>query len=204
MGWVRRSALVALLLIGPLWAAPASQAQTDPKAVISSFYDVLLSTMKEAKQLGYQGRYQRLEPVVKQAYDLPFMMSIAVGPAWAQLTQDQRQKLIDAFTRYSVAQYAGRFDGYSGERFEVGGVTDNKAGKLVETKLVQGSGEVISLNYEMHPVDSAWKIIDVFLSGTISQLAVYRAEFSGVIKRDGPDGLTSLLDRRAADFAKGG
>jgi phospholipid transport system substrate-binding protein len=203
MGWTRRSILGALLLTGTLLAGPAAQAQQDPKAVISSFYDVLLSSMKEAKQLGYEGRFKRLEPVVKQAYDLPFMMSIAVGPSWSSLNDAQKQKLVDAFSRYSVAQYAGRFDGFSGEKFDVGNTSDNKAGKLVESKLVQSSGEAISLNYQMHEAGGAWKIIDVFLSGTISQLAVNRAEFSGVIKRDGPDGLATLLDRKSADFAKG-
>ena len=195
-----RRVFAALLLV-LLVAAPAARAQQDPRAVIQSFYDVLLSCMKEANQLGFKGRYQRLEPAVKRAYDLPFMIGIAVGPSWAQLDATQRQKLTDAFSRYSIAQYAGRFDGFSGERFEVGGVSDNKAGKLVESKLVQSNGEAIQLNYQMHDAQG-WKIIDVFLSGTISQLAVNRAEFSGVIRREGPDALVALLERKATEFEK--
>ena len=190
-------AFVVLLLV-----APPARAQQDPRAVIQSFYDVLLSTMKEAKQLGFKGRYQRLDPAVRKTYDLPFMMSIAVGPSWGQLNDAQKQKLIEAFSRYSIAQYAGRFDGFSGERFEVGNVSDNRAGKMVDTKLVQGSGEPVQLNYQMHEAQGAWKVIDVFLSGTISQLAVNRAEFSGVIRRDGPDALIALLERKAAEFEK--
>jgi len=192
--------LLVLLLV--LIASAAQAQQQDPKAVIQPFYDVLLSTMKEATQLGFKGRYQRLEPAVKKAYDLPFMIGIAVGPSWAQLNDGQRQKLTTAFERYSVAQYAGRFDGYSGERFEVGGTSDNKAGKLIESKLIQSSGEPITLNYQMHQAGGSWKIIDVFLAGTISQLADNRAQFSGVIRRDGPDGLATLLERKATDFEK--
>ena len=190
--------LLALLVL----VAPAAKAQQDPRATIQGFYDVLLSTMKDAKQLGFKGRYQKLDPVVRKAYDLPFMIGIAVGPSWAQLDQPTHQKLIDAFTRYSIAQYAGRFDGFSGERFEVGPVADNKAGKLVETKLIQSSGEPVQLNYQMHQASPAWKIIDVFLQGTISQLAVNRAEFSGVIRREGPQGLIALLERKSAEFEK--
>jgi phospholipid transport system substrate-binding protein len=196
---VRRVAL-ALLLLLPI--APGAEAQQDPRPVVQGLYDVLLSTMKEASQLGFKGRYQRLDPAVRKAYDLPFMISIAVGPSWAKLNDSQKQKLSEAFARYSIAQYAGRFDGYSGERFEVGNVSDNRAGKMVETKLVQGNGEPVQLNYQMHQAAGAWKIIDVFLSGTISQLAVNRAEFSGVIRRDGPDGLVTLLERKASDFDK--
>jgi len=194
--------LVPPLLVLLLLLAPRAEAQQDPRPVIQSFYDVLLSSMKQASQLGFKGRFQRLDPAVRKAYDLPFMIAIAVGPSWAQLTDPQKQKLTEAFTQFSVAQYAGRFDGYSGERFEVGGVSDNKAGKLVVTTLIQGNGEPIQLNYQLHQVEGGWKIIDVFLSGTISQLAVNRAEFSGVIRRDGPDGLAALLERKAADFEK--
>ena len=194
--------LVAAFFVLLLLASPRVEAQQDPRAVIQGLYDVLLSTMKEANQLGFKGRYQRLDPAVRQAYDLPFMISIAVGPSWAQLNDAQKQKLSEAFARYSVAQYAGRFDGFSGERFEVGNVSDNRAGKLVETKLVQGNGEPVQLNYQMHQAGGDWKIIDVLLSGTISQLAVNRAEFSGVIRRDGPDGLVALLERKAAEFDK--
>ena len=192
----------ALTLLGVLLLAPRAYAQQDPRAGIQAFYDVLLSTMKEAKQLGFKGRYQRLDPAVRKIYDLPFMIGIAVGPSWASLNDQQKQKLTEAFARYSIAQYAGRFDGFSGERFEVGNVSDNRAGKLVETKLVQGDGEPVQLNYQMHQAQGAWKIIDVLLSGTISQLAVNRAEFSGVIRRDGPDGLVALLERKAAEFDK--
>jgi phospholipid transport system substrate-binding protein len=196
---LRRVALAFLLLL-PI--ASGAEAQQDPRPVVQGLYDVLLSTKKEASQLGFKGRYQRLDPAVRKAYDLPFMISIAVGPSWAQLNDGQKQKLTEAFARYSIAQYAGRFDGYSGERFEVGNVSDNRAGKMVDTKLVQGNGEPVQLNYQMHQAAGAWKIIDVFLSGTISQLAVNRAEFSGVIRRDGPDGLVALLERKAADFDK--
>src|SRR3954468_4409437 len=151
----RRLALSLLLtaglpaagLLGP--GAGWAQGQQDPKAVVSSFYDTLLSAMKDAKKLGFKGRYQRLEPAVEKAFDLPFMMGIAVGPSWSQLTPEQQKKLTDAFKRYTVAQYAGRFDDFSGERFDVGNVSDSKSGKLVESKLVQSNGETVTLNYLM-------------------------------------------------------
>jgi phospholipid transport system substrate-binding protein len=197
------SLLLTVALPGSALLVPvAAQAQADPKAVVSGFYDTLLSAMKEAKKLGFKGRYQRLEPAVEKAFDLPFMMSVAVGPSWSQLTPEQQKKLTDAFKRYTVAQYAGRFDDYSGERFEVGNVGDSKSGKLVESKLVQSNGESVTLNYLLRPAGSGMKIIDIFLTGAISQLAVNRAEFSGVIRRDGPDGLVALLDRKAQDFDK--
>jgi phospholipid transport system substrate-binding protein len=46
--------------------------------------------------------------------------------------------------------------------------------------------------------DGAWKVIDIYLEGTISQLAARRSEFVSVLQRDGADGLVELIERRTA------
>jgi phospholipid transport system substrate-binding protein len=46
--------------------------------------------------------------------------------------------------------------------------------------------------------DGTSKIIDVYLSGTVSELASRRSEFVAVLQRDGADGLVRLLEQRAA------
>ena len=52
-------------------------------------------------------------------FNLRLMTRIAVGPGWAQLAADQQQRLSAAFSRYTISDYANRFDDYGGERFEV-------------------------------------------------------------------------------------
>ena len=49
----------------------------------------------------------------------------------------------------------------------------------------------------------AWKVIDVYLSGTISELATRRSEFAAVLQRDGADGLVHLLEQRTAALTDG-
>jgi phospholipid transport system substrate-binding protein len=58
----------------------------------------------------------------------------------------------------------------------------------------------VTLNYLMRQGDGKWQIIDVYLSGTISELATRRSEFTSVIRRDGAQGLLQLLDRRVAEL----
>jgi phospholipid transport system substrate-binding protein len=58
----------------------------------------------------------------------------------------------------------------------------------------------VTLNYLMRQNGDKWQIIDVFLSGTISELATRRSEFTSVIRRDGAQGLLQLLDRRVAEL----
>jgi phospholipid transport system substrate-binding protein len=42
----------------------------------------------------------------------------------------------------------------------------------------------------------AWQISDVYLDGTISQVAVQRSEFSSILRREGVDGLVMALNRK--------
>jgi phospholipid transport system substrate-binding protein len=202
-------AAVALALAG---AAVGGRAQgvtppgaDSPTATVQGFYDTLLAVMKAAKQLGFDGRYQRLQPAISRAFDLGLMTRIAVGPAWTSLPQAQQEQLVASFTRYTFATYANRFDGYSGQHFEVDpNPVANPNGVIVETRLLSPTDEPVTLNYLMRRNGSGmWQIIDVFLSGTVSELATRRSEFVAVLARDGADGLVRLLDRRAEALRTG-
>jgi len=70
----------------------------------------------------------------------------------------------------------------------------------VQTRLIKGNGEPVTLNYLMRQSEDKWQIIDVFLSGTISELATRRSEFTSILRRDGPEGLLQALGKRVADL----
>jgi phospholipid transport system substrate-binding protein len=175
-----------------------------PPAVIRKFYDVLLSVMKDAKHLSFDQRYQRLAPAITQAYNLALMSRLAIGPEWAQLQPAQQQRVTEAFSRYTISIYANRFDDYSGERLDVDpNPTTNANGTLVQSTLTKSNGEKVTLNYLMRQSGDGWQVIDVYLSGTISELATRRSEFGGVLQQSGADGLVKLLDQRTAALRTG-
>jgi len=176
-----------------------------PTAVIQHFYDALLAVMKDAKHLGFEGRFQRLVPAVTQAYDLALMSRLAVGPEWTKLTPTQQQSITDAFSRYTIAVYANRFDDYNGERFDVDpSPTASPNGEIVRTALVKTDGEKVVLNYLLRQTGAGgWRVIDVYLSGTISELATHRSEFAAPLQQGGADALVRLLDQRIAALRTG-
>lgn len=192
---------VALLLAALLRATPAAAA--DPgsaPALIERFYDDLLAVMKQAKRLSFDERYNRLAPTISRTFDLALMTRIAVGPGWAQIAADQQQRLSAAFSRYTISMYANRFDDYGGERFEVTpAASPNPNGIIVSSRLVKTNGEAVSLNYLLRQeAGGAWKVIDVYLSGTVSELAARRSEFVSVLQRNGAEGLVRMIEQRIA------
>jgi phospholipid transport system substrate-binding protein len=209
MGWGAampsrmKLALCSFALAIAISAAPARAELSPAQTVLQRFYDVLLGVMQQSKQLGFSGRYQRLKPAIESAYNLPLMARLSIGPQWQSLSPQQQAELTAAFAEFTVATYSNRFDDYSGEKFEIlPETTPSSGGVIVQTRLVKSDGEPVTLNYLMRENDGRWQIIDVFLSGTISELATRRAEFTSVLRRDGPQGLLNLLHKRVAELER--
>ena len=148
-------------------------------------------------------RAARIEPVVRASYDIPYMARKAVGRYWRDLSEDDRKRLVDTFTRLTVANYAARFTGYSGQRFETLGVEPSTRGTVLVQTVLWNGDERVELNYRLRPGPEGWRIIDVFLQGTVSELAMRRAEYTSVIKREGFPRLVEALEERIARYARG-
>jgi len=200
-GVFRSVCVLMAVSVAGLAAADQGAPKKKPEEVVESLHSELLGVMKDAKELGYEGRFARLKPVLNELFDIPFMAKKSVGRYWKDIDDDQRQRLLDTFGRFTVANYAGRFSDYSGQHFETLKVEESTHGTfLVDTKLVSPDGDTTQLNYRLRPVDDGWKIIDVYLNGTVSELALRRSEYSSLIQREGFDALLTALDGRIADL----
>jgi phospholipid transport system substrate-binding protein len=195
IGKIRAVSIVLLLATGIPGAASAA-VSTNPQDTVRSLYDTLLGTMKDGRTLGQGGRYARLSPVIGKLFDVPAMARLAVGPSWATLSAAQQQQVTEAFGHYISATYADRFDSYSGQQLQVTGEQPYGAEVIVQTKIVKANGDSVTLNYRMHENVGSWQISDVYLDGTISQLATQRSEFQSILQREGVGGLISALDRK--------
>lgn len=193
-------ALAALVL--PVWAG--AETKGSPSDTIDALHAVLLDVMKNAETLGYEGRAEKLTPAIPKYYDVAFMAEKSVGRYWNKASSSDRERFLDTFLRFMVANYAGQFDGYSGQHFET--LSEEPARMdtmLVKSRLVDPNGDDVELNYRMREVDGTWKVIDVYLDGTVSELALRRSEFSGIVKRENFDGLIAAIDERIEKLASG-
>jgi phospholipid transport system substrate-binding protein len=168
---------LALSLILCMFARSTAALAANPQDSVRGFYDTLLTTMKNGPTLGQSGRYARLAPVVDRVFDVPSMTRLAMGPSWATLSPAQQLQV-------------------TGER-------PYKADVIVQTKIVKSDGDTTTLDYLMRQNQGSWQISDVYLDGTISQLAIQRSEFYSILRREGVDSLVMALNRKVDLLGKG-
>ena len=184
--------------------APPARAQSGPVEVVERWHAALLGVMRDAQRLGVRGRFERLSGPMRQAFDLAAMTRIAVGPPWTGFAPEEQQALAEAFSRWSIATYASRFDGFAGERFTTEGTQALPNGDvLVRTTLHRPNDEPVELAYLLRSIGGAPRIVDVFLTGTISELASRRSEFAGTIRNGGAARLTQELQQRGTALLGG-
>jgi phospholipid transport system substrate-binding protein len=197
--------LCGALLAGLLLHGPANAEDARAQDVVERLNAALLQSMQSARDLGYRGRYQLLEPVLRRSFDFPFMARIAVGRDWTELSASEREQVADLFAEMSIANFAARFDDFSGEQFAI--VAERPGPRdavVVESELRRPSEPPIGLDYVLREFADGWRIIDVLLDAKYSELARQRAEFAAVLRSGGlPDLISSLQDKIQALSSEG-
>ena len=176
---------------------PAAATATSGTDAVKNLYATLLQAMRDGPTLGARGRYAQIEPVVHRVFDIPFMTRLAVGPEWAGLNDAQRQQVSQAFERYVAAMYADRFNSYAGEQLQVTGEQSSTGGPVITSQIVKSNGQPVAINYLMRENGGVWQIADVYLDGTISELATRRSEFAAILRAQGITGLIAMLNTKA-------
>ncbi len=194
---LRPAIFAALVVAAP--AAASAQAADPAAAQVETFDNSLLSVMKQARSLGVQGRYRELEPVMARAFDLPTMTRFAVGPKWATMSLGDQAALTKAFSRLAISFFAKNFDDYSGQSFKIDLNVDTRGpDKLVRTHIVSPHDKTEDLTYRMRvAADGRWKVIDVYYKSSISQLAVWRSDFTATMNSGGGAALVKKIDELA-------
>lgn len=200
----RRAFLVGA--IASLVASPAALA-ADPDfaavtAPVTALDNGLVSVMKAGKKTPFPERYRMLEPVIVASFDLPRVLQVVVGFGWSSIPESQRKSLLAVFTQYTVASYVANFDTFDGEQFRVlPGLRAVGQLQVVQTEIVRRSKGPVKINFVMRNVGAAWRIVDVLLDGTISQVAVQRSDFSSLLTSGNATALVAALKKKVATLS---
>jgi phospholipid transport system substrate-binding protein len=206
-------AAALLLLAAAVQAAPPATArsvqvaatpQDAAQAPVVKLHDALVASMKAGKAMPFAERVKTLTPIVTESYNFPVLTEVAAGPYWNRMSEQERKSLVDAFSAYSIAKYAANFDKFSGERFELAGQKPGPGGSIwVLTRLVIAGRNPVTFNYLVRTYDNAWRIVDVYTMGSISEVSTQRSQFMSILRDSGVAGLLRALAERTDKLQQG-
>lgn len=198
---LKKAQFLIILLLTSVLSTSAQADEFTPKQVVEDFQNQLISVMKQGKTLGFKGRYDKMDTLVRKSHDLPKIARIVVGKQWEELTADQQAKLEAVFTKLSISAYAHNFKDYSGESF--GFVSEEETGRggvIIHTNLQIPGDKDVKFDYQMKKKDDGWQIMNIIADG-VSDLALKRSEYTSVLSRDGFDALIAKMNEKIDSYA---
>lgn len=194
--------IITLMLL----AASSSWSQTQepgtPEQIVEQLQEALIKAMREGPELGYEGRYELLAPIINQTHDLDFIARTSLGANWTQLSAEQQRTFTDTFRKLSIATYASQFKEYGGERFEfLERQSMPREQVMIRSKLIQASGEPVRFDYILRQGKEGWRIVNIIADG-VSDLALKRVEYRAILQRDGFPKLVDMLKQKIEQAGK--
>ena len=178
----------------PVWAEAAVDEAA--AASVERFHGLLIEAMQTG---GFDERAALLRPAVAEFFDLGAVARISVGPSWRGLDETRRAAFAALMHRLIAATYADRFDGYSGQSFTHVETLSASTGPVVKTVLNRTSGEPVNLDYYFR----GGKAFNVVADG-VSDLSLRRADYAGIIREEGFDGLVAHIEANIAELGGAG
>ena len=133
--------------------------------------------------------------VINRTYDAEKMLKMIIGAAWKNQDNEKKKELIVVFKKYISKNYVNRFSKIQDVSF-----SNEKKEKissdffLVRSNLIIKQ-EKISMDYLLSIKNNVWKIFDVLLDGSISEIATKKSEFRIFIKEKEIDSLIDALKK---------
>ena len=159
----------------------------------------LAATMKASSSQSFNARVTALAPVIDHSFDLATILKTVVGLRWSTLPADQQTALLAAFRAFTIASYVSNFSSNDGTKLVT--LPDQRpVGNdiVVESQVVPASGDPTRIDYLMRKEADGWHIVDVLLTGTISQAAVQRSDFRSLLSTNDASRLIASLKQRTA------
>ena len=139
-------------------------------------------------------RREELRKVISPRFDFAEMAKRSLGASWLQMTAEQQQKFVAVFSSLLGRTYLERVETVEEKMVTIDSENVSFPKALVKTS-VHRNGDVFPLDYRLLHKDGGWKVYDVIIEN-IGLVSNYRNEFSGIIRKDGIDGLISRLQEK--------
>ncbi|WKZ57573.1 MAG: ABC transporter substrate-binding protein [Bdellovibrionota bacterium] len=193
---VRILTLICLALLLPVQVfanTPASDALPEVRATLDKVIEI------NKQYIGDQNkklRREKLRETLNERFDFEEMARRSLGPEWTKRSAEERTEFVKVFSDLLARTYLSRVETVSQETVQIVSERAEFPRSLVKTT-VTASNEKFPLDYKLIHRDGGWKVYDVVIEN-IGLVANYRNEFSGIIRKEGFDGLLTKLREKVA------
>jgi len=200
--FIKLAVVFLFFMLGTMPVIAQDESAASARQVVDKFQTELIAVMKNGKQLGFAGRYNKLYDSVSNSHDLTKIARIVVGKEWEKLSEAQQQSLVDVFSKLSVASYAHNFKDYSGESFTIDSEEETKlGGVVVHARLSVPDDKDVKFDYMLKEKGPSWRIINIIANG-VSDLALKRSEYTTILQREGFDALIAKINEKIDNYSK--
>ncbi|GAB4369280.1 MAG: ABC transporter substrate-binding protein [Deltaproteobacteria bacterium] len=190
-GWI--GGLVGLLAIA--LCTPAVADGGEPTEQIRGAIDRGLAIVRRADLQGDENKTERRALLRKELF--PYfhfeeMSRRSLGIHWRNRTPQERREFVNLFTDLLENAYAGKIEGYKGEKIRFGKETLDPPYAEVQTTIVTPQGQEFSVDYRLLADGSRWRVYDIIIEG-VSLVNNYRSQFAGILQKSSFEEMTRKL-----------
>ena len=181
--------LITICLLLPLTFYDANSENLKTETVIE-----LQSILKKISRKDNSLFFQSTLKAIKSLYDAEKMIQMILGDYWDIISEEEKEELTQVFEQYITSNYLKMFRNIENQNFKY--INEKKIGKnyrLVKPSMVIDKGENVEINYLLKKTDNKWRIFDVLLAGSVSEIATKKSEFSKHLETGGVEGLIKAL-----------
>jgi phospholipid transport system substrate-binding protein len=138
---------------------------------------------------------QMIREIILPSFDFAEMARRSMGDRWKNLDGRQNE-FVGAFTAFVENSYMNTLASYRGEKILFLRERVNQNLAQVDTQIVAGKGEPLSVNYRLHLVQGDWKVYDVVVDN-ISIVSNFHSQFNRILATASFDELLKKLREKS-------
>ena len=162
---------------------------------IEEFHNSLKNSNYNIKMINEKKEFLKI--IISRTFDYEKMIRFIYGRSWKDLNKELQNELSLVFLDYISFNYANRFKDIESLNFEYVSfeeISNNKI--IVKTLLKINKDKPIKIDYLFLYDGKNWKVFDVLLTGSISEIATKKSEFFSIIKNEGAEGLINKIKEK--------
>ena len=182
----------------PTTAPASSETRRIVEVVTAQVLDILRDRQLPAAQ-----KSQRASAIVEDNIDFPTFARLALGTAWNDMTDVQRDQFLSEFHKLVRSISVEGIDQYDGQDVVVTGEQQEPRGdRVVRMQIIDTKGgqrrDVIGVDFRLRQFDGRWKAIDLSIAG-VSLAVICRAQFVVFLHDGGVTRVIQVLKEKNAE-----